>query len=254
MPLNEPSAAEVNAIMASYAAAAKETADHLAANPPPAATTPTEPAGPVIDTLNSSGQPNLHGGHVETLRAEWARNGLPLDQFDAAAHADGFEDHDTPDSAAQEAHDAEHGMDAEHAPSDYHPQYGALARTLSPERLAAVNSEATQFVAQLSMAPELGTALIEHVSEIGPRFAAMSPDAKSAWLRAQRETGIRIAGGEAQLAAMKAAAIETINLAADEPFAQALLRSSVLDSWWLLSTLANHSAALDNWASSRPEK
>src|SRR5579862_9781351 len=98
MPI-EPTPQQIAELTAHYAAAAKETADHLAANPPPAPTTPTEPAA-VIDTLNASNQPNLHGGHVESMRAEWIKAGLPAEQFDAAAHADGFVDEDTPDSAA----------------------------------------------------------------------------------------------------------------------------------------------------------
>ena len=148
----EPTAAQVAELTAEYAAAAQKTAADLTANAP---TTPTEPAA-VIDTLNASKLPNLHGAHVESMRAEWIKAGLPAEQFDLAAKADGFEEVDDGISPAQLAHDQDHGVADEVAPSDYRVNYGSLSRTLSPERLAAMNTEATGWAAEMSLSPELG--------------------------------------------------------------------------------------------------
>jgi hypothetical protein len=105
---------------------------------------------------------------LETLQAERQRMAelrMDTSAFDRAIAAKGGQFPD-PGRAKSFEH---HGVSDAAKGSDYHPDFGELARRLTPERLVAVNRETGEWAAQMGFSKPVGEALIARIAEIGPR-------------------------------------------------------------------------------------
>lgn len=213
---------------------------------------PDATAAPVAEpaALGISKQPNLSSAEVRSSREVWIGAGLDPVAFDAAVKADGFDP--TPIDPAVAKHDAEFGISETVSPSDYKPVFpGDFARSLSTERLAAVNAEASEWAASLKLPAALGTAVIEHLAEIGPLVQKMSAAEKDQWVRDQYDRGVRHTGSPEKWRETRAKAEAA--LVGVHPFGSALRASPAFHSVWLSMTLANHAATVEAWNKGRPK-
>jgi hypothetical protein len=174
-------------------------------------------------------------------RAAW------LAKFDAAALADRLTPVEAP-SVDEVRHAQEHMLPAvDPRPADFNPSLGKLAQELPPERFANVLTETRQFAADMNFLPELGVAVIDRVAELGPQLKAMTPEARAGWIDKQEQIALRLAGSEEALAEMKERA-KTVLTASKNKLAGIIASDPILADPWLLTTLVNHSRALELWA------
>jgi hypothetical protein len=248
MPI-EPTNEQIASETARVAAIAKEQAPLLAK----AATVPL--SQPAIETpiavIGAMKEPPLGPTETRAMRDAWIAAGLDVAAFDRAAEADGLDGRPavSPEVAAQHA---DYGLPVTPSPDDYRPLF-SNARSLTSERLTALSNETRTWAAAMQFSPEIGTAVIEHLAAIGPAFSKMAPQVKQDWLREQQAITLRHAGSEEALADLKARALEALDRA-DLPFSKALAGSSQLNSFWLLSTLANHASAVRAFAASQKSR
>jgi hypothetical protein len=113
-------------------------------------------------------------------------------------------------------------------------------RNLPTERLANIAKETTTWAAEMKLPADLGTSIIEHIAEIGPRFAESTQSAKEDWLRGQHAIALKTLGSEEAVAAMNAKALAALSIAANNTFGKSLAQSPVFNSFWLARALASH--------------
>ncbi len=128
---------------------------------------------------------------VMVAREAWLAAGLPAEQFDTAARADGF----NPDAApAPDVADnfAAFDLPINPTPELYNPVYAAAERISSEDHTAY-----KQLAADLGLPAAQGNALLSHLPEIGLEFGNLKDDvARRTWLTEQRAIASRMLGGE----------------------------------------------------------
>ena len=127
--------------------------------------TETSPGGPgsagAVAPL-SVGAPDLTAAQVASAREVWVAAGLDSVAFDEAAKGDGHDLSAVPTPEVAQHH-ADFNLPINPVPSDLRPIYHeALRMQMTP----AGDNENRQFAASMGFNPEIGTSIIERISEI----------------------------------------------------------------------------------------
>jgi hypothetical protein len=130
---------------------------------------------------------------MRTLHAIMAGNGSDA-ELAALAETVGLERRPTL-AAAEKARVAAAAM----APKNYRPLYGRFGQEVPTEQLALVDRELTGWASEMKFAPAVGRAITQRVVDVGTSLREKSPEALSAWLSAQDDALLRIAGGDQKL-------------------------------------------------------
>jgi hypothetical protein len=183
--------------------------------------TPSEPAPTWSATLP------MDQGKANSARAAWLKAGLPAEKFDEAMKEDGF----IPPNLEKTKQLRAHGLhDAK--PSDYQP-------TLSPELQKHV-PELSAWVAGLRVHPNLGSAVVERLAEIGPAYKRMSPEARENWRASQVKLATRLVGGTPEKLETARAAAKEMLAREGSRFSKDLARDDgVFHDAMVLTTLAH---------------
>ena len=127
---------------------------------------------------------------------------------------------------------------------NYHPYFGALAKTLPIERLSQVSTETRGWAAAMGFQSGLGTSIIEHIADIGPAYKSMSPEAQAQWTADQRSIALRHFGFDEKAVEALYAKAQQVLLDSKNEFGMVLASAPQLRDFWLMQTLANHADAL----------
>jgi hypothetical protein len=123
-------------------------------------------------------------------------------------------------------------------PSDLNPEIDPQAFT--PEASAQIRNELGEFAVALQLNGNLANSLITHLTKAGPAFRAKSASEKANYTADQLKSLTKLAGGEANVAEVKALAKAALERVRHLPFARNLSQSAFLDAdAWTLLTLAN---------------
>jgi hypothetical protein len=217
--------------------------------PAPTGDTGHSPDARPVDVLSPSKLPTPNAEQVAAMRETWLRHGYSAEAFDNATKADGIA-LDTPsaEQVAQAEHNADWGVVARD-PSEYRINYLEHGgRDIPMAELAAVNTEATSFLANLKIDPALGASIVERSLDVAQNLKAMSADQKALWMREQKAIAERRAGGPEKAAERVADIAHAIRATgAYGPFVQGLLKAGAFDDAWVFESLANHGARIKGW-------
>jgi hypothetical protein len=222
-----------------------------AAPPAPAADPPIE--GTAQAERGLLGMPQ---SELASARAAWIDAGHDPEKFDAAARAEGLDP--TPPDMKVSKHYEEHALPEAPAAQDYRVSWHSLNLNLPAERIAGLNSQLTEWAAAMGLSAPIGVGIIERIAQLGPALRDMTPAAREIWANEQQAMALRHAGSEEALTELRQRAVATLKIAGnvgkfkEGAFSQILENSTVFNDVWLLRTLANHSRAVEAFASSHP--
>jgi hypothetical protein len=195
------------------------------------------------------GAPELSAAEVASARQAWIEAGLPAEQIDAALKADGLDPATAvpPDKDVAQ-HFADHGLPQNPTAADYHPVWADPAQ-INP----ATHNAMRAFAASMGFSPELGNAILGHLSELGAQWRGMNETQKKLWAAENKAISIRQLGGEdAFKEAHDRAAAVLRDLGGK--VGSFLANHPVLMSPYLLMTLSGHAKMVADFAANYPEK
>jgi hypothetical protein len=176
-----------------------------------------------------------------------------LAKFDKAAQEDGLMPVAPPAADVVQAH-ANFGLPIDVKPSDYRPVYNPdFAASLPAARLVLLNTELTTWAAETGFQAAAGTAVIELLSELGPRLIAMDQDQRAAWQDSQERLALQTLKTPEAVAKLKEQAKAALGIAKGNPFSKAVLSSLHLSDFRLLLALAAHGQKVEGFAAMYPK-
>ena len=140
----------------------------------------------------SSNRGNLSADQVRSSREVWIRAGLSPEAYDRAAELDG---HSVPNIEAEKLA-REHGLQTPHARDVKFEHPNAQKHS----------AESTRFIQAARFQGGLGSSIIDHIAENGPKVASMSAAEQAAWTMDQEKLGLTLSGGRKNWEAAKVAA------------------------------------------------
>jgi hypothetical protein len=201
---------------------------------------PEPAAAPDTTPISTHKLPSFDRSQQEAARADWIKLGLSPEAFDKALRRDGGQPI-VPDDPKEVELRKEFGLEARSDPNAYTPSYNRdFIENIEPAKAASALGELRNFAADLGLNRERGTAAIEHLVELGQQFRRMSPDQTKAWSEQQEALGIRLTGSKAAMQTVRAKALAVVQRSKGA-FAADLTKTPAWNSWWLVSSLANHS-------------
>lgn len=196
-----------------------------------------------IDVLGPEKIGRLSADQAREMAEELLRTGLPREQVEAALLADGLDPAAVlaPDlrTEDQKAYDAGFGAPGSMRPESYHPNLTGLLPADTPfEKVVAFHSEATAWAAEVGLPVPIGEAIIERTVQVARATAAMGEAERSLWSREQKAAFLN-RHGEERAAELLTSAKIALSLG-PQHFRDQLAAGRVLDDWWVVETLANH--------------
>ena len=149
-----------------------------------------------------------------------------------------------PDPAVVAA--AEHGVRLNAVAADYRgADLNSFAQGRDPERVENARSELSELMSSLKIDVASGKFIMEHVANEGPKVAAMTPEARDAWIWEQERA-------LARSAQIRGTTVEKLkenakSMLSDHHLGAAIVNSALLSSPTILLTLFDHQKAIQAW-------
>jgi hypothetical protein len=195
---------------------------------------PSKPSEPAADrpgpALGWSANLPMNQERANSARAAWLKAGHSADVFDAAMKDDGF----VPPNVEEEALLKAHGLSS------------GKAEDLKFEQALATkhSGEVAGLLTGMKLQPGLASAIGDYIAQTGPRLMKFDAHQRANWLYQEKQTGIKLCGSEAKLAAVKADAVQMLERATKLPadrggdLARSLLKADLFNSAFVLMSLA----------------
>jgi hypothetical protein len=149
-----------------------------------------------------------------------------------------------PDAAADKA--AEFDVNLHAKPGDYSSaDLRVFSEGKDDARVASTKAELSALMSAMQIGAQSGAFLMQHISEEGPRTAAMTPEARAMWISDQE----RLLASSAQIRGVTVEALKATakGLLEKHPLGATLAASALMSSPTVLLTLFDHHKAVQAW-------
>jgi hypothetical protein len=188
--------------------------------------------------------PALTPAEIASARHRFVEVNKDAAAFDQAAAKDGINIRATSPEKARDARELSLAPGSTQL-SDYN--FSLTRADIPADHFEGTVTELRTFARDLAFSPALGGAVVERVSELGPAFAAKSPDEKEAWVSERVNEIARIGVSETKLDELRKSAQAVLKERGGK-FGAALASSPVLQNdLWLLRTLSAHAGSLKSF-------
>jgi hypothetical protein len=185
--------------------------------------------------------PALTSAEIASARHKFVEVYKDSAAFDQAAAKDGINIKATSAEAAKDRR--EMALAPASAKLDDFKIELANASQIDPDHFQDTITELRTFAKDMALSPSLGSAVVDRVSQLGPTYAAKTPDEQKAWVSERVNEMARIIS-EPKLDELRKNAQDVLRERGGK-FGQALANSPVLlNDLWLLRTLAGHATNL----------
>jgi hypothetical protein len=208
-------------------------------------------ASPPASALQETGARGFEDG-LNTARETWVRAGLDVARFDEAAGKSGLSPTPPVPEDVTKAY-SEFNSPVSPVPEQYYVNYGKYGESRTPDQLTAVNSELTNWAAEMGFSPSMGSQVIELLVDLGQRFKAMPPAAREDWAQEQDRLALRLAGGsETVLAETRQRAQAALGSAKSSVSRDLAALAVPLKDAFIMTLLANHTKTLELFDAKNP--
>ena len=212
--------------------------------PAPAHTAPVAPK----QAPAGAGERTLPVAQAQKMSARLLAQGVPQERVDAALAQSGVELPKGTLTPAQVEHNKDFGLDKLYSPQDYRIDLRPLG-SMDIGDAKAIQTEFSTAMSEMNLQPGLGSALAQHLLQLGAQNAKSTP-AQLALTRSANlaELGRKFGAG---LPAVLEQARAALSLIKDVDLRGRI--EALGPSPWLVSTLASHARNIARWQAGKPK-